>query len=68
MNEFRLLTGITAVLGGLGAFLLCLVVLDLIGAVLLRLWLSLSPRAARQARFRTALAVYRSFPTRSGRS
>ena len=57
-NEFHLLAALTAVLTGLGIFLLCLVALDLIGAAALRLWLSVSPGAARQARFRAALAAY----------
>lgn len=65
-NEFHLLAALTAVLTGLGTFLLCLVVQDLIGAVVLCLWLSASPRAARQARFRAALAAYQSPSAKRG--
>ncbi len=67
MDEIHLLAALTAVLAGLGSFLLCLVAMDLIGATVLRLWLSVSPDAARQARFRAALAAYRRSFTESGR-
>jgi hypothetical protein len=57
-NEFHLLAALTAVLTGLGIFLLCLVVQDLIGAAALRVWQAVSPGAARQARFRATMAAY----------
>ena len=67
-NELGLLAVLTAVLTGLGIFLLCLVVQDLIGAAVRTLWLSASPGAARQARFRAALAAYQgSFAKRGDR-
>jgi hypothetical protein len=66
-NEFHLLAALTAVLIGSGIFLSCLVALDLIGAAVLRLWLSMSPGAAQQARFRKALAAYQDSFAKRGR-
>ncbi len=57
-DDLRLLIAVVVAMAGLGAFLLCSVVLDLIGTAVLHLWLSASPGAARQARFRAALAAY----------
>ena len=56
-TEFHLVVALTAGMAGVGTLFLGLVVLDLIGAAVRRLWLSLSPDAARQARFRAALAA-----------
>jgi len=58
-NEFHLLVALTAILMGLGVFWLSLAASDLIGTAVRRLWLAASPAAARQARFRAALAAYR---------
>jgi len=66
-NEFHLLTTLVVVLTGLGAFMLCLAALNLIGAATWRLWLSASPGAARQARFRAALVAYQSSFAKRGR-
>jgi hypothetical protein len=66
-NELGLLAALTAVLTGLGIFLLCLVALDLIRAAVLRLWLSMSPGAACQVRFRVALTAYQESFARHGR-
>jgi len=53
------LIALTDIMTGLGAFLLCLAALDLLGAAVRRLWLTASPAAAQQARLRAALAGYR---------
>jgi hypothetical protein len=66
-NELDLLVALTAALTGLGSFLLCLVALDLIGAVVIGWWLSMSPGAARQARLRAALAAYQGSSAQRGR-
>lgn len=66
-NDLRSLIAFAAVMMALSAFFLCLVVLDLIGTAVLRLWLSASPGAARQARFRAALMAYRSRNRKHGR-
>lgn len=58
MNDFRLPIMVASVLAGAGTLLLCLAALDLARALGRRLWLLASPRAARQARFRAALAGY----------
>jgi len=57
-NDFRLPVMAVAVLAGAGGLLLCLVMLDLARVLGNRLWLLASPSAARQARFRAALAAY----------
>ena len=58
MYDLRLLIALTAALAGVGALLLALAALDLASALGRRLWLLASPRAARQARIRAALAAY----------
>jgi len=65
--DIRLPIALAAALTGSGALLLCLLALDLARALGLRLWLLASPRAARQARFRAALAAYRSRTGKWGR-
>lgn len=57
-NEFHLLAALMAGMAGVGTLLWGLVVLDLIDAAVRRLWLSLSPGAARRARFHAALTAY----------
>ncbi|OQA39252.1 MAG: hypothetical protein BWY52_03137 [Chloroflexi bacterium ADurb.Bin325] len=57
-SDLYLLPIAAAVLAGMGTLLLCLVALDLARAAGNRLWLLVSPRAARQMRFRAALAAY----------
>lgn len=59
MNPWAGLALLTGALAGLGTLLLALTVLELLGATVERLWLRHSPGAARQARVRALLAVYR---------
>lgn len=58
-NPLGSLAVLTSVLAGLGALLLTLAGLELLGAAAERLWLRRSPVAARQARVRALLAAYR---------
>jgi len=58
-NPWANLNVLTGVLAGLGALLLTLTGLELLGAVVELLWLWRSPAAARQARVRALLAAYR---------
>lgn len=62
--DFRMLVALTAILVGVGTLLLCLAAVDLARALCIRLWLLASPGAARQARFRDAVAAYRSHTRR----
>lgn len=72
-NPWTSLNVLIGVLAGLGALLLTLTGLELLGAAAERLWLRRSPAAARQARVRALLAAYRErYPAqaagKSGRS
>lgn len=59
IDTFGGLIILTATLAGLGTLLLALTGLELLAAAVERLWLRHSPAAARQARVRAALSVYR---------
>lgn len=67
VSDFRMLVALTAILVGAGTLLLCLAAVDLGSATLVHLWLLVSPTAARQARFRAALAAYRGRDRKRGR-
>ncbi len=56
--DFRVLIALTVILTGVAALLLCLAAVDLASVLCKHLWLLVSPRAARQARFRAAIAAY----------
>jgi len=59
IDTFGRLAVLTGLLAGLGTLLLALTGLELLSAVVERLWLRHSPAAARQARVRALLAAYR---------
>ena len=65
-HDLNLLTVLTALLAGIGALLLCLAAVDVARAMCMHLWRLASPGAARQARFRTALAAYQDPLARRG--
>lgn len=67
VSDYRILVALTAILAGVGTLLLCLVAVDLARALCTRLWPLASPGAARQQRFRAAVAAYRSHTRKWGR-